>query len=111
MSQNLLRSHICNCASSILSTLIAGTLSNQRDAEITEQNFLLPTHEQVRRLDIAVDQFLIVRILQCLGYLFYIACNGHKWKAGAFRVPLEQGAIKGIVHHKERGIIFHTKIE
>ncbi len=44
-------------------------MSDGGNAKIREQHFLSATQQHILRLDIAMDEFLLVGVLQGLGYL------------------------------------------
>jgi len=59
-------------------------------------------------LHIAVNQFLLVSIVQGICGLLYIGYNLYKGKTRATGIALEQGAIGGVAHDQERGRIVNT---
>src|SRR2546425_8536696 len=75
MRLDLLGSHICNRSSQVLRLLVAGTLSYQGYAKVTEQDFIVSPEQHILRLDVPVDQLLIMGILQGIGDLLDIADN------------------------------------
>src|SRR5262249_22335050 len=60
---NLFRGHVSYSAGKHLRALIARTLRNQGQAKITEQDLVVTSHQQVLRLDVAMNEFLIMSIL------------------------------------------------
>src|SRR6266571_1700992 len=81
------------------------------DTEIAEQNFVIWAEQHVVRFDVAMDQFLIMDVLQGIGNLLDIIYNGRKWEACTFRMLLAQVAFRSIVHNQERSVILYTKIK
>ena len=64
-------------------------MSQSGQAKIREQHFLLASHEHVLRLDIAVDELLLVGILQGGGHLLNIGDDLRQGQHTALRmVPL-----------------------
>src|SRR5260370_3826612 len=70
---NLCRCHVCEGAGNILATLITRTLSYYGSTKVAEQEFILSPKQHIPWLDIPVNHFFIVRILQSLSYLPDIA--------------------------------------
>src|SRR5438876_5306238 len=62
-------------------------------------------------IDIAVDEFLLVRILQGVGYLLERSDDHRERDQAAFRIAMPQRAIGGIVHHQEGHAVLHIIIE
>src|SRR6266567_3459020 len=69
LTVDLLRRHVGYRASHILRALVARTLGDERDTEVAEQDLAASSHEHVLRFDIAVNELLIVGILQSLSNL------------------------------------------
>src|SRR5215472_329651 len=80
MSLDLFRSHICNRSSYILCMLVAGTLSHQGNAKVTEQDLAASPKQHILWLDIAVDKLLIMGVLQAIRDLLDITDDGAQRK-------------------------------
>ena len=52
----------------------------QRQAKITEQNFITSIQKHIFRLEITMDQMLIVRVVESRSYLLDIWNNSIQWK-------------------------------
>src|SRR5207253_478794 len=76
-----------------------------------EQDLIGTPQEHALRLDITMDQFLLMEVVQGLGHLLDVGDNGIKWHPCTFRVVLAQCAIGGILHDQKGNTIFYTKIE
>ena len=72
---------------------------------------MLPTNQHIFRLDIAMNNLLLMRILQRRGNLAHIADYCCYRQLCAPRILLTQRAIGGIVHHEVGDIILHIKFE
>jgi hypothetical protein len=80
-------------------------------AKIPQQDLLLSSHEQVLRFDVAVDEVLVVRILQGGGGLLDIAQDGGEGKRHSLGMPLAYGSIGRVVHHQIGGFSFDPEVE
>ena len=69
MGPDLLWSHVCDGPRHILGALIARTLGHDGDAKVREQQLIVLPHEHVLRFDVAMDEALVVGILQGIGHL------------------------------------------
>ena len=77
---NLFGSHICYGAYDILRVLVTRTLRYRSDAEVTQHDLLLSAQQHIFWLDIAVDHFLIVGILQGIRYLLNVIYDCSQWE-------------------------------
>src|SRR5947208_16052801 len=64
LALELLRGHIVNSSGHILLSQRSRAMSDLDEAKITEQDFVVPPQQDVLRLDITMDQFSIMCILQ-----------------------------------------------
>ena len=78
------------------------------DAKVREQHHVIGTQQHVFRLDIAVNQALLMRVLQGGSYLSRVVDNGEHRHTGTLRMAVSQGAFGSIVHHQE-GFILPTQ--
>ncbi len=67
LSPRLLWAHIAQGAHQFTSGAQAGMTLQQRNAEIGNPQVAAPVHQQVGRLDVAVDHTLLMRMVQGLG--------------------------------------------
>ncbi len=86
-------------------------MSYDSDTKVTEQNFAAPPDQHIFWLDIAVNDFLFMSILEPFGDLFHIGDNGGQWYLAPLGIALAESALGGIVHHQEWCAICHPKIE
>ena len=63
-------------------------MSDGGNAKIREQHFLTTTHKHIFRLDITVDEFLLVSVLQGVGYLLDHRDDHWERDQAAFGIPL-----------------------
>jgi hypothetical protein len=77
MSLDLLRSHIGNSARGSLRTpgKLGRALCQGCQAKVGQQHFLLSAHEQILRLDVPVDDLVLMSVLQGSGHLLH---SSHK---------------------------------
>ena len=68
---DLLRSHIGQCAHRLLRAQRGTAVRQGGQPKVREQHLLLPSQQHILRLDIAVDEFLLVGILQGSGDLLH----------------------------------------
>src|SRR5712692_388479 len=68
-------------------------------------------NQHIFRLDIPVNDFFIMGILQSIGYLLQIRENNGRSDNGVSRMALSQRAIGGIVQHQEGSVLQHVKIK
>jgi hypothetical protein len=86
-------------------------MSDGGNAKVREQYLLSSTHEHVLRLDITVDEFLLVRVLQGVSYLLDRRDNHRERDQATFRIAVPQRAMRGIVHDEKRHTLLHIEIE
>ena len=60
----------------ISSPLIARTLGDDGGAEVTEQDLVMPPQQHILGFDVAMDELLVVGILQGIGYLLNVGDDG-----------------------------------
>src|SRR5437588_4788514 len=72
VSPDLFRSHICDGSRRVIFLLGAGRLGNQGNTKVTEQNLIAPPEQHILWLNISMDQFLVMGVLQSLSYLPHI---------------------------------------
>src|SRR6266852_5636952 len=106
---DLLRCHVCNGAGHILATLITRTLSYNSSTKVAEQEFILSPKQHIPWLDIPVNHFFIVRILQSISYLPDIADYMSKREYRTLIVALAYRTIWSVIHHQVRNITFHAE--
>ena len=109
----LFRCHVCDSASGIPRghTLSTCALCHGGDAKVTEQDFVVAAHQHIFWFDIAVNQLLIMGILQGRSNLLYIRHNDTDRDWYTARMALAQGAIGRIFHNKKRSGAFDPKIQ
>ncbi len=107
---NLLRRHIGNCANDFL-ILIARAVRGNSDAKIREQHGAALVQQHILRLDVPMDQLLLVGILEGIGHLFHIAT--HRLQRHLLAPPMAraQRALGGIGHHQIRLAILNIVIQ
>jgi len=108
---NLFWSHVGHRPCHLLNALVARALRHDSDAEVTQQDLFMLTHQHVLRLDIAVDESLVVGILQGICHLLDVGDDRREGQDGAFGMTLAQRAARGVVHDQEGDVILHVKIE
>src|SRR5260370_8363424 len=64
LTLDMLRSHVRRCASEIERLQRRGVVSGHRDAKVTEQHLVIAAQQHILRLDIAVDQFCAMGMLE-----------------------------------------------
>src|SRR5712692_10436324 len=91
--------------------LTARALIDNVDTKIAQQYFVAPPNQHIFRLDIPVNDFFMMGILQSIGYLLQIREDNGRSDNGVSRMALSQRAIGGIVQHQEGSILQHVKIK
>ena len=76
MFLDLLRGHVGDGANGRLGRHRGGAVSNRRNAEVAEDDLIAPSNEQVLRLDIPMNEPLLMCIVQRLCHLLDI--GGHR---------------------------------
>src|SRR5712692_6263174 len=74
-------------------------------AEVTKQDLIVWSQQHVLRLDIAMDQSLVMGILQRCRNLGDVRDDYVQGQACSSRVALAQRPIRGIGHHQEGDVI------
>ena len=82
-----------------------------RQPKIREQHFLSPSKQHILRLHIAMDEFLLVGVLQSISHLLHRGKDLGEGHDTALGVAAPQGAIGGVIHHQERHPVLHIVIE
>lgn len=67
LALKLFGGHVPGGAGDLLRTLRAGSLSNERNAKVTEQQVLAPSQQQGLWFDIAMDHLLLMGIVEGIG--------------------------------------------
>src|SRR5581483_6814564 len=109
MPLKLLRSHIGNRSSRVMTGLRTGVRSQNGYPKIAQQDLVIVRKQDILWLDVAVNQALPVSILQGVRDLPGVRDDDVKRNRRPFRVTLAQIAIGDIIHHQKRGNIFHAK--
>ncbi len=86
-------------------------MSHNSDTEIAEDYFVVVVQQHVLWLHVAVNQFLVVGILQGFCCLIDIGNDGGEWEARSMWMFFAQGAIGSVVHHEVGNIVFDAKVE
>src|SRR6266571_4543855 len=79
-------------------------------AKITQQDFVVCSQQHILWLDIAMDQPIIMCILQGRCNLPDVVYDGVQWER-TFGVTITQGAVGGIFHQQEWGCTVYAKIQ
>src|SRR5260370_11179167 len=111
LTLDMLRSHVRRCASEIERLQRRGVVSGHRDAKVTEQHLVIAAQQHILRLDIAVDQFCAMGMLERSGNLPDIGDHEGKWKYTSARMRLAQRPFRRIVHHEERRCALDPEVE
>src|SRR5260370_5305424 len=111
MSRELLGGHIGQCAGCLLKGVRPRALGHERQAEIREPDLLLGTEQEILRLEVAVNQSLLVEILQGRGHVLGIKDERMEGKPRAPGVKLPQGTPWCILHDQERCTLLHTEVQ
>ena len=107
----MLRRHIRQGTQDVFDGLRTRTDGGQSDPEVTEQNFVVAANEHIGRLDIQVNQpFLRMRILQRRRDLLDVGDHHHRRQWNAPGMAFRQSAIRRVLHHHERRIVYHREI-
>ena len=111
MPLNLLRGHIGNRAGHLLRHLGQRALRDHRDAEIAEQDLLASSKQQVFRFNVAVDNFLVMRILQSGRDLPDILDHLSKRQPLAAWVALAHRSIGSVVHDQKWRVALQAEVQ
>lgn len=98
---DLFWSHVRDCANGYLRAHRRGTVGSRSNAEIAEQDIIALTNEHIFGFDIAVNELLVVSILQGVSSLLHIGDNSRERNRLALGVSFSQCAMSTIVHHQE----------
>ncbi len=98
MALQLLRGHIGERAGCLLEKLRAGAGGHEGQAKIREPNLLVGSEQQILRLEVAVNQFLLMDILQGRSHLLDVGDNDLEGQPRPLGVELPQGATWRILH-------------
>src|SRR5579859_2820304 len=96
LTTNLFRSHICQRARVPLIIQGVRAKSNRSYTKITEPDLRILAEENIIWFNVAMNNTLVMSILQSLSYLLHIAHDNIERQAGSF--GLTQPAIRNIVH-------------
>src|SRR5579884_3605053 len=114
-AQELLRSQIRGGSSHLLwqfeRTVGMGVRCEDGKAKVTEQDVIVRTEQHVLGFDIAVDESVIVGVLQGGSYLIDIANNGLEWQARPLWMAHTQGAARSVLHHQKGRTLLDREIE
>src|SRR6266852_3963894 len=111
MGLDLLWSHVRYRSCHILRSLITRTLYHGGDAKVREQYLIALSHKHVLWFDVAMDESLVMGILQGVGDLLDVGDNRRKGQDCPFGIALAQRATCGVAHDEERGVIDDIKVE
>src|ERR1700730_1519693 len=76
---NLFGGHVSHGPYRIRGILRIGAVSDKRGTKIAQQDFVMPANEHIARFYIAMNEVLVVRVLESRGNLFDIRDNGRQW--------------------------------
>jgi len=111
LALNLFRSHIERRSRRRLDALREGMPGEQAQAKVTEQEVKTLAQEQVLRLDITVDESLVMGILQGSGDLLDIVDNRLQWQTRPLSMTVAQRPMRGILEHQKRRAVLHGEIQ
>ena len=94
-----------------LRALVGRGLRHRGNAEVAQQHFLVAPQEHIFWLDVAVNEPLIVGILQPIGHLLDIGQNGARRQRHAATMAGAQRAIGGIVHYQIGDAALYAKVQ
>src|SRR6266545_313537 len=99
IASQLLRSHIGDRPSHVL--LLRRAVRDNRKAEIAEQNMLALSHQHIFWLDISMDHFSLVCIVQRTRHLFEVGQDRFGRENGSPGMCLAQATLWGVLHHEK----------
>ena len=115
LASYLFRSHIGDGARRVrrsqVCQLDAHTLGHDGDAKIAEQDLLLAAQQEVFRLDITMDELLVVSILQGGGNLLHIRNENFDRHLCPTWMMLAQGSIGRVFHDQKRDSTIDTEVQ
>src|SRR6266568_7796780 len=82
-----------------------------RNTKITQHYLPIEPDQHIFRFHIPMNEPLAMRILQCLSYLLHIGYHCRQRNHLSPGMSLPQGAMRGVVHHKEGNTFLHVKIK
>src|SRR5207302_1641307 len=85
--------------------------NEQGQAKIAEQDPLMLSQEQILRFEVAMDQPLLMGILQGGSDIGDIANDGWEGQPAAARMALAQTATWSVLHHQIGPFLGQTKVE
>src|SRR5579859_370884 len=109
LAQDLFGGHVGDGTRAILRVEGTRAMGDGDDAEVAEPDLPVGTGQDVVRLDIAVDQFEIMCMLQRFGNLPHVGNDGIKRQACP--LWLAQGAVGGVGHDEKRRVSFYSEIQ
>src|SRR5258705_1202569 len=95
----MLRGHIDRSAFNALAEEVAQGLQILSHTEVADEHFAVTAHQQVLRLDIAVNDAPVMRILQASRDLFDIANYYVGRELRTLGMAVAQGAVGGVLEH------------
>src|SRR5205823_2358835 len=81
------------------------------DAKIAEQDLLILSQEQILRFEVAMDQPLVMGILQGRSSIADIADDGLEGNPAAARMAFVQRPTPSVLHHQIGPFLRKTKVE
>ena len=86
-------------------------MSEGRQSKIREQYLRVQTHQHILRLDITVEELLLMGVLQSSGHLLDRGEDLRERDYTACGKALPQRAKRGIIHHQKRYAVLDIEIE
>src|ERR1700730_15771006 len=86
-------------------------LGHRGNTEIAEQDLVIASQQHILWLNIAMDHFLIMSILQGIGHLFDVGNDMSDWHPRTPWVWIACSAIWRIIHNQKRGALRYIVIE
>src|SRR5258706_9190157 len=111
MFSYLLWSHIRHSTDQVFGLLRASAMSDDSNTKVAQQDFVTSPYQHVCWLDVAMNELLIMSILQGISNLFDIGNNSRQGNLSPCRVTIFQCATQRIVHDHKRRIVLHAKIQ
>ena len=108
---NLLRGHVDQGAIHFRNMQRVRCGNQQGDAKIAEQDPLILSQEQILRFEIAMDQPLVMGILQGRSDIRDIADDGLEGNPAAARMAFAQSPTRRVLHHQIGHFLRKTKVE